>query len=186
MWDPEQAIQPELLSSEVLRWTGRPAMGRVLLTSAFPILFSVFWEAIVIHAAVNPVRAWLEAGRPGASLPFAHFAMMAVGLLFMAKAAGPVLTAARTAYGITSRRVVVVSHLTARRVRSVESASIGDVDRTERSNGSGDIVIRPSGEADHSLTLVGVPDIRLVADKVERLRASSSAAVNEGSGLLPA
>ena len=108
MWDPEQAIRSELLSSEVLRWTGRPAVTRVLLASGLPILFLVFWEAMAIHAAVSPVRAWLEAGRPRESLPLAHVAMIAVGLLFLARTAGPVFAASRTAYGITNRRVIVV------------------------------------------------------------------------------
>lgn len=183
MWDPEQAIRCELLSSEVLRWTGRPGVARVLLANGLPILFLVFWEAMVIRGAVSPVRAWLEAGRPGESLPLGHAAMVAVGLLFLAKAAGPVFAASRTAYGITNRRVIVVSRLAARRVQSVEGASIGGVDRTERSNRSGDIVIRPGGQAGHGLALIGVPDVRQVTDKVEQLRASSPAAVDRASGL---
>ena len=184
MWDPEQAIRSELLSSEVLRWTGRPAVARVLLASGLPILFLVCWEGMAIHAAVSPVRAWLEAGRPRESLPLAHVAMVAVGLLFLAKTAGPVFAASRTAYGITNRRVIVVSRLTARRVRSLEGASIGGVDRTERSNGSGDVVIRSVSQADHSLALIGVPDVRQVTDKVEQLRVSSPAATDRASGLL--
>ena len=184
MWDPEQAIRSELLSSEILCWTGRPAVARVLLASGLPILFLVSWEAMAIYAAVSPVRAWLEEGRPQDSLPLAHVAMVIAGLLFLAKTAGPMFAASRTAYGITNRRIIVVSRLTARRVQSVEGASIDGVGRTERSNGSGDVVIRSGGQADCSLALIGVPDVRQVTERVEQLRASSLAAADRASGLL--
>ena len=170
MWDPDQAIRAELLPGETLRWTGRPALLRVLLANAYGILFMLFWEGMVLSGVVGTLTGRManKAGQPvSAVIPAA---MSLAGLFGLFRAARPVLASRRTICGVTNRRVLVVSQLRERRVQSVAGTAIGGVETSQRLDGSGTITVREIGKNGERLSLAGVPDVRSAAEAIERLR----------------
>jgi hypothetical protein len=133
---PEDVIRKELGPSERLLWSGRPRQGFVLRASdAFLIPFSImwggfaiFWEASVIsRGAPFFFMLW--------GVPF-----VLVGLYIMV---GRFWVDARqraaTFYGVTSERVVIVSGVFARGVKSLGIDTLTDVSLTERVGGGGTI-----------------------------------------------
>lgn len=133
---PEDVIRRELGPSEQLLWTGRPRQGVVLraedgLLIPFSIMwggFAIFWEAAAIASDAPFFFAlW--------GVPF-----VLVGLYIMV---GRFWVDARqraaTVYGVTSERVVIVSGVFARGVKSLSIDTLTDVSLTERAGGGGTI-----------------------------------------------
>jgi hypothetical protein len=102
-----------------------------------------------------------------------------IGLGVIAKALMDSIATWRTAYAITDRRVLVVSHLFRKRVLSLGPGGINVVDTTENLNGSGTVVFRrevhKGGEGDVTVTLafVGIQDASVAAREIEKLRLSA-------------
>ena len=78
----------------------------------------------------------------------------------------PVLAGWRTSYGITDRRLLVVSALPRRRVQSFAAGTLGDITRHERAGGWGDVILTQGGRPVASL--LGVPEVARVAELVGR------------------
>ncbi len=167
MWDAQEALRSELRSFETLQWSGRPGLGRMLVASAWPILFMLFWEGMVLWSAYQALtHAPVPAGaQPRVLLP--PLLMAVAGLWLVRRALQPVLAGWRMAYGITERRIIVVSALPRRRVQSFAAGILGDVTRQERSGGFGDVVVSQSGRP--VVSLLGVPDVARVAALVARI-----------------
>jgi hypothetical protein len=140
MWDqPEEVIQAELAPGEQLLWTGRPPQGWMLrAVDAFLIPFGLLWSGCVVAALVQTIAN--RANWFGALflVPF-----ILVGLYFIF---GRFLVDARdrqrTVYGITSERIIIVSGLRGRRVKSLNLDTLTDITLTE-SRGGGVITFGP-------------------------------------------
>jgi len=132
-----EGIQRELSSSEKLLWWGQPRQGVVVRGSdAFTIPFSllwcgfaVFWEASVLRAPGTPAFFVLW------GLPF-----VLVGVYFVA---GRFFVEARrranTYYAVTSERVIIVSGVFARTVKSLSLGTLTDLSLSEAKSGEGSI-----------------------------------------------
>jgi hypothetical protein len=133
-------IQHELDSGEKLLWSGQPRQGLCLNASdAFVIPFSlvwcgfaIFWETSVIkdHAPLL-FKLW--------GVPF-----VAIGLymLFGRFFAGSYMRA-RTYYGATDKRLIIVTNGFSRHVRSPGWQSLPEATLTERGDGGGVINFGP-------------------------------------------
>jgi hypothetical protein len=132
----EQEISRELGSSEQLNWAGVPRQG-VLLRGAdvflipFSLLwcgFAIFWEFMAISGGA-PIFFLLW------GIPF-----VLVGLYFVF---GRFLFEARqrsvTYYGVTSERIIIVSGLFQRKVKSLSLKGLGEIALSEKADGSGTI-----------------------------------------------
>ena len=134
MFDATAVIQRELMPGEQLLWSGTPRTGIVFRTSdLFLIPFSVLWCGFAVF--------WLfTATRSGAPLPFVVFGVpfVAVGLYFVF---GRFLLDAKqrgnTYYGLTSRRVIILSGVLRREVESLELTGLNDVTLSESRDGGG-------------------------------------------------
>ena len=145
-------LESQLGPREKLLWAGRPPQGVMLRpVDAFLIPFSllwggfaVFWEWTVINNNNAPVffRLW--------GIPF-----VLVGLYFVI---GRFLVdqkqREKTTYGITNERVLIVSGVFRRAVKSLNLRTLSDVTMTERGDGSGSIAFGPT----QSLFLVDARD----------------------------
>ncbi len=134
-------LESQLGPREKLLWAGRPPQGVMLrAVDAFLIPFSflccgfaVFWEWTVINNNNAPVffRLW--------GIPF-----VLVGLYFVI---GRFLVdrkqREKTTYGITNERVLIVSGVLRRAVKSLNLRTLSDVTMTERGDGSGSITFGP-------------------------------------------
>ena len=135
-------IVSELGPGERLLWSGRPAQGIVLRPSdAFLIPFSLlwggfamFWEYSVVTAAKAPFFFMLW------GIPF-----VAVGLHFIF---GRFLVDAKqrsnTFYGVTNQRIIIVSGVLTRKIKSLNIRTLSDVSLDERAGGTGSVTFGPS------------------------------------------
>ncbi|MGC8641689.1 MAG: PH domain-containing protein [Isosphaeraceae bacterium] len=137
---PEEVIRRELGPSEKLKWSGQPRQGLVLRAAdAFLIPFSImwggfaiFWETmVIIQGAPFFFALW--------GIPF-----VLVGLyLMIGRFWVDARQRAAMAYGVTSERVVIVSGMRSRTVKSLDLSTLSEVTLTERSDGSGTITFGP-------------------------------------------
>lgn len=136
----EDRIRGELGKGEKLLWVGCPRQGFLLRAAdAFLIPFSILWGGFAIFWEVGVLAA-------GAPWFFALWGIpfVLVGLYLMF---GRFLVDARqraaTVYAVTSERVVIVSGLFARQVKSLAIDTITELSLTERGNGGGTITFGP-------------------------------------------
>jgi hypothetical protein len=142
MWDDtENQIKAELGSQERLLWTGRPRSGILFrpadaLLIPFSLLwggFAIFWEATVItQRAPFFFKLW--------GVPFVLVGLYLIVGRFFADAR----QRAKTYYGITSERVIIISGLFRRSVKSLNIETLSDITLTEKSDGSGSITLGPT------------------------------------------
>jgi hypothetical protein len=136
----QSEIEKELSSDEKLLWSGRPRQGlRLRPSDAFAIPFSlvwcgfaIFWEASVFKG--NAPFFFMLWG-----VPFVLIGLYVVFGRFFVDAR----TRARTYYGVTSERIIIVSGLFSRQIKSLSLRTLTDVSLTERGDGSGSITFGP-------------------------------------------
>jgi hypothetical protein len=129
-------IQPELGARERVLWSGQPRQGFVLRgADAFMIPFSLlwggfafFWEATVLHSDAPLFFAlW--------GIPFVLAGVyMIVGRFFV-----EAKQRERTWYGVTNDRVIIISGLLSRKVKSLNLRTLTDLSLTQTKNGEGSI-----------------------------------------------
>jgi hypothetical protein len=137
---PEKVLAKELGDRETLLWCGRPRQG-VFLRRAdiylipFSLLwggFAIFWEYTVLTSKA-PVFFGLW------GVPF-----VLVGLyLIFGRFVGDARQRARTYYGLTDQRILILSGLFGRTVKSLNLRTLADVSLSERPDGSGTITFGP-------------------------------------------
>ncbi len=142
MWDdPESQIKPELGSKERLLWTGRPRLGLALRAAdAFLIPFSlmwggfaIFWETmVIIGGAPFFFMLW--------GIPFVLVGLYLIFGRFWVDAK----QRASMYYGVTNERVIIISGLFRRSIKSLNIDTLTDVSLTEKSDGSGTITLGPT------------------------------------------
>jgi hypothetical protein len=148
MWNTSgSTIEKELSSGERLLWSGQPRGGiRLRTTDVFVIPFSILWCGFAIFWEFMALT--VPANAPGPiDIAFPLFGMpfVLVGLYFVF---GRFLVDARsrerTFYGLTNDRIIIVTGLLSRRIKSLNLRTLSDISLTERSDGSGIITFGPS------------------------------------------
>lgn len=139
--EAEQEIAREMEPNERLVWSGVPRRGIALRRGdVFLIPFSIMWGGFAIF--------W-EAGVLGSGAPL-FFALwgipfVLVGLyLIFGRFLVDAKTRAKTAYGLTDRRIIIVSGLFSRSVKSLQLRTVSDITLDEKSDGTGTITFGPS------------------------------------------
>jgi hypothetical protein len=134
----DEVIQRELGKGERLLWSGRPRQGLMLRpVDAFLIPFSVLWGGFAIFWEISVIVARAPWDFVAWGVPFVLVGLYIIFGRFVLDA----WQRARTFYGVTSERVVIVSGLMARQVKSVNLDMLSEVTLTERANGSGTITL---------------------------------------------
>lgn len=134
--DARSIVQRELGPQERLLWAGKPRAGLVLRPSdAFLIPFSVLWGGFAIFWEYSVVSS-------GAPFFFALFGIpfVLVGLHFIfGRFLVDMKQREKTAYGLTNERILIISGLLTRSVKSLNLRTLSDVSLNERPDGSGTI-----------------------------------------------
>jgi hypothetical protein len=175
MQDSEQVLLPELAPGERLLWSGRPGQGLRLRTAdavmiPFSLMwggFAFFWEFMVVsQQAPLIMRLW--------GLPFVCIGLyMIVGRFFVDS-----FLRARTHYGLTSTRVIIVTLRGSRQVKSLTLAGLTDITLSERKDHSGNIVFGPGSASNPFINNrrgATAPSFELIADArlvYERIRGA--------------
>jgi len=140
--EPENLLASHLTAGERLLWSGRPRQGVLLRPSdAFFIPFSLLWGGFVIfweYSVLSMGKAPLFFALWG--IPF-----VVIGLYFIA---GRFLVDARqrvnAVYGVTNQRIVIVTGLFTRKVKSLNLRTLSDISLDERRNGMGTVSFGPT------------------------------------------
>jgi hypothetical protein len=132
----ERVLRPELESGEKLLWSGQPRQGLRLQPSDAALIpfslmwggFALFWEFSVFQDGA-PIffRLW--------GIPFVLVGLYLIAGRFFVDA----WQRGRTFYGITNERVLIVSGLFQKQVKSLALRSLSDVTLSERGDRSGSI-----------------------------------------------
>ncbi|MGB8647262.1 MAG: PH domain-containing protein [Anaerolineae bacterium] len=131
----QRAIQGELMSGEKLLWAGRPRRGLVLRSGdvytiplGFLYLgFAVFWETWV---TLNGVYCFTLFGAP---ILLAGL-YVAIGRFIL-----DIWKRAQSYYGVTDRRVIIVTRLLKLNVKSLDLHALGDFSWDKSEDGRGTI-----------------------------------------------
>jgi hypothetical protein len=176
---PTDEILKELLGSdERLIWTGRPRQGFFLRSAdSFAIPFSIFWTGFAAVWMVLAVKSNSGFAIVGVPLLLIGIYMM-VGRFFVDS-----WQRARTWYGVTSQRVLIVSVFARRSVKSLNLRALSAVTLSERPDGVGSITFGPvppswpyrgahvPGMSSQPPRFDNIRDARAVFDQIRKLQA---------------
>ncbi len=148
--DAATVISQQLTGGERLVWSGRPRGGiRFRGADIFFVPFSLIWCSFAIFwevMASAPTAA--GHGRPGnVAFVFPIFGVpfVLVGLYFVfGRFLADARMRAKTCYGVTNERIVIVSQFFGKRVKSLNLRTLNDITLSERGDGSGVITFGPT------------------------------------------
>jgi len=137
MWNEQQQfLNSQLSPNENLLWSGQPRQG-VLLRAADAYLipfslmwcgFAIFWESTVwISDAPIFFRLW--------GIPFVLVGLYMVIGRFIVDS----LQRSKTFYGVTNERIIIVSGISGRNVKSLNLRTLTDITLNEKPGGVGTI-----------------------------------------------
>lgn len=186
----EQVLLPELGRDERLLWSGRPRQGvRLRLSDAYAIPFSLLWGGFAIFWEANVVarsgpwffKLW------GIPLVVMGLYLM-VGRFFYDS-----YQRARTYYGVTGQRAIIVSEGWSRSVRSIDLRRLDLMSLDERADRSGTLTFGPPNppawstgrrsmsQLPRSPTFEMIEKVRDVYDLVRQAQAGASNATTRCS-----
>jgi len=178
--DLANRLNAELAPDEQLFWVGQPRLDLATRPAFFLVPFGIVFGgfALVWMVGAGALTGGLMVP---CGLPF-----LAVGLGLIASPVWLRRRARNILYALTNRRALVwePGWFGASTVRSYAAAGLGRMSRTERSDGSGDLVfeefttVSNSGNGMHSSTtrrgFLGIDNVREVEDMVRRALLSES------------
>jgi len=144
---PETIIRHYLQSGEQLLWSGRPAQGiKLRKQDIFMIPFSLMWGGFAIFWEVMAIFGVLAGAKSGGlpvvavifplfGLPFVLVGIYLIFGRFFADAK----KRGKTFYGVTDKRIVIVSGLFSQKIKSLNLGILYDVSMIQRTDGSGTI-----------------------------------------------
>ncbi len=142
--DPLQlAMQRELRSGERVLWTGRP-LARVAWSGLAVWIFAVPWTAFSVFWTVMAfagAQAFEEAGPLGYAFPLFGTPFIVIGLGMLSVPFLPLFGASRTLFAVTDQRLVRIFRGPRLRTQSIPGDRVGEIDRSERRDGSGTLRI---------------------------------------------
>lgn len=175
----QEKILRELQPGEVVMWAGQPDPKRMMLTGFALWLFFIPWTAFSVFWMAGAAGFQV----PDFSQPFGLFPLFGLPFLLigMGGLASPFWMHTRArhmVYVITSKRALAMTGSRATTVESWMPAQLGNITRTERQDGSGDLIFametwrdsdgdrrtRPKG-------FLGIQDVRMVEAQLQRLAA---------------
>ena len=140
-FETDQVLRRELSPGERLLWSGTPLQGiRLRAADALMVPFSLlwggfafFWEWQVLHSKAPLFFAlW--------GLPFVAIGIYIIAGRFFLDS----YQRARTFYGLTDQRVLIVGGLMNREVQSLSLKNLAEVSLQERADRSGSVLFGPS------------------------------------------
>ncbi len=154
-YDAIRIIQGELDSGEQYIWSGIPKQGIFFRASdifmiPFSLLwggFAIFWEIMALSIPAH------EAGPVSIIFPLFGIPFVIVGLhMIFGRFIYDSRMRSKTFYGLTDQRVIIVTELFRKKVKSLNLRTMSDVSLSEKSNKSGTITF---GQENALLSFLG-------------------------------
>jgi len=173
----------EITGDERLLWSGEPKQGLMLrLSDALMIPFSLLWGGFAVFWEWSVLRGHTPIFFALWGVPFVLMGLYIVAGRFFADAA----LRRKTVYAVTNQRVIIVSGLFKPSIKSLNLRSLYDISLQERSDGTGTVILGPSGPlgafagtswpaSRRQLSppaLEGIRDARLVYNKIREAQKS--------------
>jgi hypothetical protein len=182
----ERMAQNELGAGERLLWVGQPNPWRSTLTSFAIYLFAIPWTAFVIFweaMALGMGSHVRNQSGPFLIFPLFGIPFVLIGLGMLSTPIWVYRKMRRTLYAVTDKRLLIIISGRSRTVQSYDERSIGDIQRREYTDGSGDIIFARKlryGTDDNGTTttsttnigFLGIPDVRSVEKLVRDIARS--------------
>lgn len=183
--DVQRLVQSELRSGERLLWAAQPRPGAYRKQAIGLMIFAVPWTAFAVFWVVSAGwgTGWFGGDRHGGDGPPGLFMLFPLfGLPFVLIGLGMFSApywlgrkAARTAYAVTDRRAIVFEGSavgSGTKVQSFQPERLTLMTRTERADGSGDLVFEEfrervgTGSRTVRRGFVGIDRVREVEDLI--------------------
>ena len=168
-FESQQTAQAQLEMGERLLWHGKPDPKRGLWATIPLVLFAIPWTGFSVFWMAAASGLFFKDAKPGWLSLFALFGVpfVLVGLGMLTSPYWLYKKAKQTVYGLTNRRAIIITGGSTKKVQSYTGDDMGVIERTERSNGTGDVVFA-TVEGKKSVEQVGFMGIS-DARRVERL-----------------
>jgi hypothetical protein len=177
-------VDRELDSTEHVEWIDQPIPARLARTTLPTVLFGIPWTTFAIFWTVMAGWGTWRKGNSGWFwlFPLWGVPFILIGLGMLSSPFWAFRRAKRTAYVLTDRRALVINVGWRAKVslRSFEPAALTDLQRTERSDGSGDLVFatdysegRRGRSIANAVGFIAVRDVKEVEGRVRRLAQES-------------
>ncbi len=175
-FEVEQQLQAELDAGERIAWQGQPKARLWSAKGLLPLLVALVWLGIVS-------TSFLTRGGPNHHSPPLFF-FIPFGLIGLVVAGQPLLqyfNSGRTHYLITNRRVLIITLGSSKKVLSYYPDRLQSLERRERADGYGDIVIERSAasgyrssQALQEIGFMNIPDVKNIEGMIRNLATKSS------------
>ena len=165
----QHLVDTELEWGETVLWTGQPDPKREALPTFAIYLFAVPWTAFSLQFVAMMAREGsLSIGTGLFMVPF-----LAIGIAMLYGPFGVYSQSRHRVYVITRQRILIIEAGKARTVTSYGQGNIGELKRTERVDGSGDLTFAHTVEKDSDgdwrkkdISLSNIPDVRQVENLI--------------------
>lgn len=104
--------------------------------------FALFWISTALHATQGISRSPNAFAKSFSIFPVFGVPFLLIGLGIILAPLWAYLKALNTVYGVTDKRVLIITGTNSRAVKSYTPADIVSVEHRERPDGSGDVLIR--------------------------------------------
>lgn len=171
-------LDSELKPRERIAWMAQPIPSRIAKQGLPLVLFAIPWTIFSIY--------WIV-GASGGGLGFAAFGVpfLLVGVGMLSAPYWLRRGAASTVYVITDQRALIIASngRGTMTVRSFPPETLGDLHRTQDTNGCGDVIFRTNVSRDsdgdrttEKVGFVGVQDVKGVEDRLRVLASCKGGA----------
>ena len=167
----DRLLRDELKPGETVLWKSAPLTKRHLMAAMPVFVFAIPWTAFAVF--------WMTMASRG-SATFALFGLpfVGIGLAMMASPWWAARRARRIGYAITTDRVLIITpEITGGvTVRSFTATELGDLERVQRGDGSGDLILQrewvrgsKGRQVEQKTGFIGIPDVREVQTRLEAM-----------------
>ncbi len=174
---PMSIAQREMGTGERLIWADRPAPGRLALARLPATLFGLVFAGFAVFWIAGATEATIDVDGAFSLFPLFGLPFLLVGLWIVLAPLWAWMGARKTVYAVSSDRLVIIKGGS---VRSFAPDEIENLERRERSDGSGNVVFHReyyrSRGRHGSRTRVrktgfyGIPEVRRVEDEIRNLK----------------
>ncbi len=167
-YEEKELINGELNSGERVVWADKPSLGSEFFKSFFIYLFAIPWTAFSVF--------WMYMASKGSGL-FALFGVpfLLVGIRMFCTPFIKKIQQKKTIYLITNQRLIIYIYGRKTKVKSFQPSQIGNIERHQRADGSGDLIFANEvvydSDGDRSakkIGFMGIKDVKQVEDLINK------------------